>query len=222
MGRHTLTNASEILVGDAYLAQYAQNHGQSRGVEVSLPYYVSLGAVAVADADGVSESQSVGIGANFLINGALASDGVVTFDTPRAVTAAWTETSVLLITGTDVNGTAMTEASASGTSHTGTKAFATITSISSTASITSATVASADVLGLPFYISDKNQVTVRFDGADDAATIVVGVTTAATTTTGDTRGTINIAGTLNGAKTLAITMFPTRSSTILAHGVTQA
>lgn len=222
MADHTLTHSENVLVGDAYFARYAKDFGGRRGVKVSFPIYVDLGSPAIADADGVSASQSVGAGANFLINGALASGGAVTFDTPRAVVAAWTTTSILTLAGLDVNGEAMTEDSASGTSHTGTKAFAAITSVTSTASITLATIGSSDVLGLPFYIADKNQVTVRFDGADDAATIVVGDTTTATTTTNDTRGTIDIAGTLDDTKTLSITMFIDRSTKALAHGVTQA
>ena len=118
-------------------------------------FRLDLGAPNVADADGISASQSVAAAANFLLNGALADDfitGRMILDVPRNVVAAWTTTSILTITGKDEFGETMVEKSASGTSHTGKKAFKEITSISSSASITSATVGTGDVLGLPVFL----------------------------------------------------------------------
>lgn len=123
---------------------------------------INLGAPDTADADGVAASQSVSAGASFTINGALASNGVATFDVPRNVVASWTTTSVLTITGKDEYGNTLVETSASGTSHTGKKAFKTVTSVSSSASITSATVGSGVVLGLPVFLPSKNNVIAEF------------------------------------------------------------
>lgn len=121
-------------------------------------FFVDFGSPLTADADGIAASQSVAAGANFVINGALAEDGEVTFDVARNVVAAWTTTSVLTITGTDDLGNPMVEVSASGTSHTGKKAFKTVTSVSSSASITSATVGSGTVLGLPVFVADTRNI----------------------------------------------------------------
>jgi hypothetical protein len=116
---------------------------------------IDLGSPNVLDTDGISASQSVSAGASFLLNGALIDDfvtGRMILDVPRNVVAAWTTTSILTITGKDEFGETMVEVSASGTSHTGKKAFKEITSVSSSASITSATVGTGDVLGLPVFV----------------------------------------------------------------------
>lgn len=129
-------------------------------------WIVDLGSPNVADADGVSVSQSVGAAANFTITGALASGGVATFDVPRNVVAAWTTTSVLTITGKDEYDNTIVEVSASGTSHTGKKAFKKVTSVSSSASITSATVGTGTVLGLPMFLPSVGNVVAEYqDGA---------------------------------------------------------
>lgn len=122
---------------------------------------LDLGSPGTADADGVAASQSVSSGASFVINGALASGGKVVFDTPRNVVGAWTNAAVITITGKDVDGNTVVEKSASGTSHTGKKAFKEVTSVSSSASITSATIGSGVVLGLPCYVADASQVLVE-------------------------------------------------------------
>jgi hypothetical protein len=123
-------------------------------------------APLTADADGVSASQTVtGAGTAFLINGALASGGAVTFDTPRNVVGAWTNTAIITITGTDVYGEAMVETSASGTSHAGLKAFKTVTRVTTSATVTSATVGSGNVIGLPVVLpSAGNVIRVMQDG----------------------------------------------------------
>lgn len=112
----------------------------------------------VLDADGVCASQSVAAAASFVLDGALVSGGVAIMDVPRCLQAAWTTTSVLTITGKDEYGNTIVETSASGTSHYGTKAFAKVTSISSSASITSATVGTTDTLGLPVFLPSRNNV----------------------------------------------------------------
>lgn len=165
---------------------------------------LGLGAPATADADGVSASQSVTVGTSplALINGALTSGGVATFDVPRNVVAAWTGTSVITVTGTDVYGNVVKESSASGTSLTGKKAFKTITSVSFSADVTGATVGTGDVLGLPVFLPGTAYVLKELqDGAAaTAGTVVAGVSSAATATTGDVRGTYDPNAACDGAK----------------------
>lgn len=130
----------------------------------------------VLDADGVAASQTVtGAGTAFVLNGALVVSGVAVFDTPRNVVAAWTNAAVLTITGTDAYGRTIVEASASGTSHTGAKAFKTVTSVTTSATITSATVGTGDVIGLPVYLPNTAAVAaVLQDGVRLPPKTVVG------------------------------------------------
>lgn len=121
-------------------------------------YVINLGSPDVADPNGVAESQSVGEGEAFELDGALVVGGEAVFDQPRNVVAAWTTTSVLTITGKDEYGNTVVETSASGAAHTGKKAFKRITSVTSSVAITSATVGTGDVLGLPVYIANEAQV----------------------------------------------------------------
>jgi hypothetical protein len=128
---------------------------------------VSLSAPLTADADGVSASQSVAADASFTLNGALLSTistGRMIFDVPRNIVAAWTGTAVLTATGKDDYGNTLVETSASGTSHTGKKAFKEITSVTSSASITSATVGTGVVLGLPVFLPTVGNILGEFRG----------------------------------------------------------
>ena len=165
---------------------------------------VSLGAPIAASANGVAASQAVTVGTTPLavINGALASGGVATFDVPRNVVAAWTGTAVLTITGTDVYGNVVKESSASGTSLAGLKAFKTITSASFSADVTGATIGTGDVFGLPVFLPGTAYILKELqDGAAaTAGTVVVGVSSAATATTGDVRGTYDPNAAADGAK----------------------
>lgn len=174
---------------------------------------ISLGAPDVADADGISVSQSVVVATTPLatITGALASGGVATFDVPRNVVGAWTGTAVLTVTGTDVYGKSLSEASASGTSLAGKKAFKTITAVSFSANVTAATVGSGDVLGLPVFLPEIPFIRAEIqDGAAaTAGTLVAGVQTAggATTTTGDIRGTYDPNAACDGSKVFQLIAF---------------
>lgn len=140
----------------------------------AFPYIIDLGSPLILNTSGICASQSVTAAASFLLNGTgtdvtANADGSVTLGTPRNITAAWTTTSILTITGKDEQGNAMIEKSASSTSHTGKKAFKSITSISSSASITSATVGYGDVLGLPVALQGASQIQeIWKDGAANA------------------------------------------------------
>lgn len=166
------------------------------------PVRVNLGAPATADADGVCASQALNTGVDGAINGALAALGVATFDVPRNVVAAWTNTAVITVTGTDEYGNVIVESSASGTSLTGNKAFKTITKVRVSANVTGLTVGSGVVLGLPVFLPDVPDVTREImDGAAaTAGTVVAGDQTAATATTGDVRGTYSPNSAPNGAR----------------------
>ncbi len=127
---------------------------------------VDWGAPLTADADGVADSQSVAANGSFLLNGALSGDiisGRMIFDVPRNVVAAWTTTAVLTITGKDEHGNTMVETTASGTTHTGSKAFKEITSVTSSASITSATVGTGNKLGLPVFLTSGTNILAELE-----------------------------------------------------------
>jgi hypothetical protein len=170
---------------------------------------VNLGAPDVADADGIAASQAVDVSeAQTLINGALASGGIVTLDVPRNVVGAWTGTAVLTITGQDEYGATVVESSASGTSLTGKKAFKKVLSAEFSADVTGATVGTGDVLGLPVFLQSiaLNLKELEDNAAATAGTLVAGVQTEATATTGDVRGTYDPNSACDGAKSFRLVM----------------
>lgn len=127
------------------------------GVSKAPTYFVNLGSPDADDANGYVESQDLTAAGVFSVNttaaAAIAAAALAgTADVPRNVVAAWTTAAVLTITGTDVDGNAMVESSASGTSFTGKKAFKTVTGISTSANITGLTVGTGDVIGIPVYV----------------------------------------------------------------------
>jgi hypothetical protein len=160
------------------------------------------------------------------IAGALVTSGVAVMDVPRNLVAAWTTTSVLTFTGTDAYGVVIHEASASGTSHTGSKAFATVTAITCTIDVTGCTVGTGQKIGFPRFLNRVNDIiVVKFNNvlAADASTVVAGVTTTATTTTGDVRGTISASASWDGTKMITVFGRPPRVYTDAGQfGVTQA
>ena len=178
---------------------------------------MDFGSPVLADANGIFESASITAAAP--ITGALLvtttgghvavagtaelgmglAAGGAAFG--RSVVAAWTTTAVMTITGTDFQGNAMTEVSASGTTMTGKKAFATVTTIAVSVDVTSCTVGTGDVLGLGCYVGENDAALAELEDGVDGTSVnfTKGVDTAATTSTGDVRGTWNPNGTLNGA-----------------------
>lgn len=128
---------------------------------------INLGSPDTADANGYVESQDLTSAGVFSVNttvaatlAAAALDGVP--DVPRNVVASWTGTAVLTVTGKDEHDNTIVESSASGTSFTGKKAFAEITNIAVSADVTSLTVGTGDVLGLPVALTHVGQILREF------------------------------------------------------------
>lgn len=125
---------------------------------------IDLGAPDTADVDGILESQNLtalGVYSTLAFNGVYGdpyANLYAVLDVPRNVVAAWTGAAVMTVTGQDEYGNTMIEASASGTSFTGKKAFKKITSIAVSANVTALTVGTGDVLGLPIFIEKVDQI----------------------------------------------------------------
>jgi hypothetical protein len=178
---------------------------------------VNFGAPATLDADGICESQNRTGAGVLLINGAL-SDGdlatsVATLDVPRNVIAdsGGADTAVITITGKDEYGETVVESITlnGATAVAGKKAFKTITSVVSDATISNGFfLGTGDVLGLPVYL--PNVVHVLYDTEDGAAitdgTYVAGVLTKPTSTTGDVRGTYDPNSACDGGKNFTVVM----------------
>lgn len=147
-----------------------------------------------ADADGVCQSQTPAAGGvqNLTINGALASGGVATFSAARLITitsAGADGGRTFTITGTDVNGSAQTEAitGPATTTVTGTKYFRTVTQVSVDNNTAGAiTVGMANnavevifagrvrIRGLYFVHAAAGTVAVRNGGASGAIGVQLG------------------------------------------------
>jgi hypothetical protein len=223
---HRISNTDNLRTGNASSAGRSVIGVPLAGAEAQAVITLSLGAPAAGVANAVSVSQSVAAGQNFLLNGALASGSpaTVTFDVPRNLVGAWTTNSVLTVVGTDEYGQAMTEVGASAATYTGKKAFKTITSITSSASITLATLGTGTVLGLPYKPVVGGFIRGRLnEDTADAGTYTVPERTASTTTTNDVRGTYTPAGALNGTNIYVVSFSvangPNDSD---AFGITQA
>lgn len=199
--RQTLTRADTMFSQSAYYPRAFTLPG--------LPVHIfnskTFGAIAAAVANSIAASQGVTGGVAGLVNGALATAGVATLDVARNVVAAWTNTSVLTINGTDQYGQPMSENSASGTSHTGKKAFFTITGFSFSATVTGATIGTGVVCGLPYRVDANGLIKASQTNTNDAATFVPADTTSpATKLTGDVRGTVSFASAPDGTKTYKV------------------
>ncbi|MCA0204288.1 MAG: hypothetical protein LCH92_08100 [Proteobacteria bacterium] len=193
----------------------ADNLANDAAMSDLFPVMIDLGSPVTSDSDGAVASQAATAagGLETGINGALAEDGVATFDVPRNVVAAWTGTAVLTVTGTDEFGETMVESSGSGTSMTGAKAFKTITGISVSADVTGLTVGNSKVFGLPAYAPAGAIIKEVVNGAVVTnGTFVAGATAVATATTGDVRGTYAPNANPNGSTPIKLMcLLPSRS-----------
>lgn len=221
MSRSLLSRANDFFLGRV---DYARAFGNKPGIQIT-PEIVrkAYGAIATAVAAGISASQTITAPALALINGTLAASGVATFATPRNVVAAWTNTAIITIVGTDEYGSLITEVSASGTSHTGKKAFKTITSITPNATVTGFTAGSGVVIGLPYRVDANDLIQMIQDGAATTVTFAPADTTSpATGTTGDIRGTVSFANAPNATRVFSVWMkVADVSSKIGSYGVKQ-
>ena len=136
-------------------------------------------------------------------------------DTPRNLTCAATHASAVVATTITVTGydrtrnkmvktmtlTAGTQSKSDAT--TATMKYIKSIAITSAGNSTTNTVnvGFGNVLGLPYRLAEKeDMIAVFFDGAADTATVVAAVTSTVSATSGDTRGTIDCNGTLDGSK----------------------
>lgn len=171
---------------------------------------------ATLDRDGICAAQQVAIGADFLLNGALVSNGRANINPTggfgRCVgvySAADTSGDTVTVYGFDVDGEPLVEtiAGPNNTTTAGLKAFAVITRVKANTAITDdMEIGTIDKFGLPCFLADLAEV-VRIGWtqtlADNAATVAVGVTTSpATATTGDVRGTVIPSTAANGTRKL--------------------
>lgn len=199
--RHMISRADTLYSGSAYYPRFSPKPG----IPVTPLYVHNFGAPAAAVSNGLSVSATITAPASAVLGGSLTSGGVGTFDVPRNVVGAWTNTATVTIVGTDQYGSVMTETSASGTAHAGKKAFKTITSITPSVTVTGATFGSGDVLGLPFRIDANGLMAARAANAIDTGTFVPADTTSpATATTGDVRGTFDPTIALNASNTVQV------------------
>lgn len=140
-------------------------------------FLINLGAPDTVDTNGYVESQDLTAAGVFSVNAtaaaAIAAAALTgTADVPRGLVAAWTTTAVLTVTGTDAYGNTLVESSASGTSFNSTKAFKTVTDVSTSVDITGLTVGTSDLIGIPMFIPSGGQVIgVLQDGVKLPATM---------------------------------------------------
>lgn len=207
----TITNASGSTwsAGTAYaleldiLGEFNKTDTVYNSLDAVTPAIVeviNLGNPVAGASTAVSASQSLTaaslVGA--LLNGSTA--GVL--DVPRNIVAAWTNSAVITVTGTDAYGKVIVESSTSGTSFTGKKAFKTVTKVTVSADVTGLTVGTGNVLGLPLFLPATAFVLreIEDNATATAGTLVAGANLKATATTGDVRGTYTPNSTPDGSK----------------------
>ena len=146
------------------------------------------------------------------------SDGVTALqvDVPRALSitiGAGTITNRnVTITGYDYYGQAMSEVIATGTTQSttveGKKAFYQVISASVSGSVgATVSIGTTDIFGAPVKFANKGYISRcgwNDTLAENAATVVVGDATTATTTTGDVRGTVAPSSAADGSKRLVV------------------
>lgn len=203
--RNNISRADQLLSGRAY-APNAPFSGSIPGLLRSHLMVVRWGAGSlqgypapiVADADGVCVAQAIAGAADALINGALASGGVATFDVPRSLqmvsASAGDITQTVTVRGTDGHGRLVTETrTLNGTTIVNfLKAFKTVTRVSvSAATAGNFSLGTTNRLGVPVKIRVGDVLALKVnDAVPEAGTIVAADLNTATATTGDPCGTI--------------------------------
>ena len=191
---------------------------------------------ATLDRNGFCAAQQIGAAGNLTLNGALVVGGVGYCDVAdvemfgRCV-GLYSSGNLSAITftiyGYDTYGKPLVVSRAGPNNSTvaTTKAFGRVIRVAASAAVgTNIEVGTVDTFGLPMYLKSLTQV-VRsgFDAvlAEDAATIVVGVTTTASATTGDVRGTFTPSAAADGTKRLTCVFIPDLTSKYTKFGVKQ-
>jgi hypothetical protein len=189
------------------------------------------------DRDGICAAQTTAGAGALLMNGALVSGGTATIgsqtdDFGRCVgvySGADLSARTFTVNGLDVWGQPVTEniAGPNNTTTAGLKAFWRVLSVTVDGAVGSnVEVGTIDKFGLPLRLTNLSQVVrVGWNAtlADNAATVVAGVTTTpATATTGDVRGTV-IPGSqaADGTRRLTFVYVPDLTSTLTQYGVRQ-
>lgn len=219
---HNISYAENYYGGNAYTPNYNKDTRAPRGVRLShvtVLEYTGANAPIVNSLVNISASASGTAATPLVLGGATATNGVATTDPTTSflsrcvsiASAGNDSANTFLITGTGKYGNAQSELLTGANIGTATtkKAFKTVTSIVPTSNTAAAvTVGWSKTFGLIHPVTAKGSVTVKFDGAMDTGTLVVGdATSPVTTTTGDTCGTIALAGTPDGAKELVFIFF---------------
>lgn len=154
-------------VGEEYRVEEVISGGQQLR-----PVWIDLGSPATADADGILNDASATDSATSYDSSDFVTGFDGTLDVPRNLTATGTAGSnhVVTVTGEDVYGNTMVEAlTLSGTSViSGVKAFKKVTSVAVAAGAASDTfdLGWGDVLGLPFFLKDTDQVIAEYENSD--------------------------------------------------------
>lgn len=183
---------------------------------------ISLGSPDTADPNGYVESQDLTSAGVFSVNttvaAALAAAALTgTADVPRNVVAAWTTTATLTITGTDEYGNTIVESSSASTSFTGKKAFKTVTNIETDTNITSLTVGTGDVLGLPNFLSDADYAIGAQEGGtyyDKSSKVYLNSDTPALSSASQVYGVSPIGGHITAVDAVTTTAVTTADSTL--------
>jgi len=212
--------------------------GHVPGLTPALTYIINLGTPDTSDPNGICESQSATGAHDLDLDGAYADPyggAKAVADVPRnvIVDSGGADTAVLTIYGKDVYGVEMAESiTLNGTSVVaGKKAFKEVNRVAASATISNgAFVGWGDVLGLPVFVGDADQIIAeaedaawtyafKYDGdatgdpvnvtAGITGTFVAGVQTAATATTGDVRGTYDPATAADGEKAFKLLVWLT-------------
>jgi len=223
-----ISHADKLVAGSANYGPYAATLDGRRGIEMKPMVPHSFGAPITADANGYVASQNLtalGVfSSSVTVAAALAAAALAgVADVARNVVAAWTGTATMTVTGLDAYGATVVESSGSGTSMTGKKAFKSITNIEVSGDVTSLTVGTGDVLGLPFALANlEDLLAANVDGSvEDAAPVVADTTDPATATDGDCRGTVDFTQAQNGTRRCAVLFKVDHSGKVAAFGVDQ-
>ena len=248
--RHTITHADEIYAGNAYdpalgrrgivwPRTYYKQFGAPAAADTDSMIKAATSTEApdtetvtyTPDTDTVSPTD--GAQGTVTINGVLYWE----LDVARNILTTVTHSSsvvamTITVTGLDEYKKDMSEdiaVAATGTSQVdnGAKAFKYVRSIALTAAAdaeaNTVNVGIGDVLGLPFKITNKDDViSTNVDGSIEDATIVVGDTTdPATASTGDTRGTLDFTQASNATLRFAAEFLIDHSGGTATFGIAQ-